>query len=141
MSPRPKEIFLSHASHDRAKADLVAKVLRAHGLKVWYSKTHIVGAVQWQDDIGEALKRCDWFVLLLSRKSVSSIWVQRELKFAFQQPRYENHIIPLLLEKCNFEKLSWILSSIQMVSMSRFTKPTWTALLRALKTKFDPARV
>ena len=140
MSPRPKEIFLSHANGDRAKADSVAKVLRAHGLKVWYSKTHIVGAEQWHDEIGEALRRCDWFVLLLSHASVSSMWVERELLFALQQPRYRNHIVPVVLEECDFKKLSWTLSGIQMVAMRRFTKSTWTALLRALKSKFDPAK-
>jgi predicted P-loop ATPase/GTPase len=139
MSPQPKEIFLSHASNDRAKADAVAKVLRAHGLKVWYSKTHIAGAELWHDEIGKALKRCNWFVLLLSRKSVSSTWVKRELHNVLNQPRYEKHIIPVLLEKCDFEKLSWTLSDIQMISMHRFTKQTWTALLRALKSKFNPA--
>jgi hypothetical protein len=140
MRSSPREIFLSHSSDNRAEADLMAKVLLAHGLKVWYSQTHIAGAVQWHDEIGKALKRCDWFILLLSRASVKSDWVKSELLYALNQPRYKNRIVPVLLEPCKYEKLSWRLSSIQMVAMPRFTKPTWTALLRALKSKFDPAK-
>ena len=59
----PQEVFLSHASADRAFADRVADVLRRHGIPVWYSPTNILGAQQWHDEIGAALKRCDWWVV------------------------------------------------------------------------------
>lgn len=114
---RPSEIFLSHASADRQLADRLVGTLRRHNLSVWYSPTEIVGAQQWHDEIGAALDRCDWFVVLLTPASVESMWVKRELLFALQQNRYANHIVPLLVEPCDYGRLSWVLPSLQIVDM------------------------
>lgn len=43
----PTEAFLSHSSQDRAAADQLASVLRAHGVPVFYSPHNILGAQQW----------------------------------------------------------------------------------------------
>jgi hypothetical protein len=43
-------------------------------------------AQQWHDEIGAALRRCDWFVLVLSPHTVESIWVKRELLFSPAEP-------------------------------------------------------
>ena len=66
----PKEVFLSHALQDRRLATRLAGILRAHGGPVWFSRTSIVWAQQWHDEIGVALKRCDWFLVLLTPHSV-----------------------------------------------------------------------
>lgn len=114
----PQEIFLSHSSADRDFADQLAGVLRRQGVPLWYSPVNILGAQQWQDEIGTALKRCDWFVLVLSESSVESIWVKRELSYALQQRRYVNRITPVLLRLCDHEQLSWTLSASQFVSFA-----------------------
>jgi hypothetical protein len=113
----PSEVFLSHSSVDRATADHVVQVLRRHHVPVWYSPSEIVGAQQWHDEIGAALDRSDWFVVLLTRASVESMWVKREMVFALQQDRYQNHIVPLLVEPCDFARLSWVLPSLQIIDL------------------------
>lgn len=114
----PAELFLSHSSQDRASADDVVEVLRRHGISVWYSHANILGAQQWHDEIGAALKRCDWFAVLLSPQSVKSMWVKRELIFALQQNRFEGRIIPLLLAPCDIDQLSWTLSLFETINMA-----------------------
>lgn len=114
----PREIFLSHAAADREFADQLAGVLRRHGVPLWCSPVNIVGAQQWQDEIGTALKRCDWFVLILSGNAVESFWVKRELGYALQQRRYVNRITPVLFQPCDHEQLSWTLSALQFVSFA-----------------------
>lgn len=111
----PNEVFLSHSSRDQTFATDVADVLRRHGVPVWYSRTNILGAQQWHDEIGAALRRCDWFLLVLSPHSVDSMWVKRELIFSLQQERFENKIVPLLYRPCEFDRLSWVLPSLQMI--------------------------
>lgn len=111
----PAEVFLSHASDDHAFTERLATVLRSHGLPVWYSETDIRGAQQWHDEIGAALDRCDWFCIVLSPHAVDSMWVKRETLYALQQPAYENAIVPLLLAPCDYEQISWVLSSFQHV--------------------------
>ena len=118
MSPHPSEVFLSHSSMDRSVANGVADLLRRHTIPVWYSSTEILGAQQWHDEIGRALKRCDWFVVLLSPNSIVSPWVKRELMFALKEQRYADKIIPVLIKPCDPDQLSWTLSSLQVVNLT-----------------------
>lgn len=113
--PKPRELFLSHSSADQKFVDKLARVLRKHGIKVWYSRHKLVGADQWHDEIGEALRRCDWFLVVLSANSVRSMWVKRELLFALKQPRLSDHIIPVVYRPCAYSQLSWALDDSQMV--------------------------
>lgn len=113
--PSPQEIFLSHSDRDRDFVEKLARMLRAHGLPVWYSRSEIRAGQQWHDQIGSALRRCDWFVLVLSPSAVESIWVKRECLFSLEEPRFNDRIVPLLYQTCDSEKLSWTLSSFQMV--------------------------
>lgn len=111
----PNEVFLSHSSADRAFTSRLAEVLRGHGIPVWYSHTNIQGAQQWHDEIGAALGRCDWLVLVLTPDAVASKWVKRELLFSLQQDRFDGRIAPILCRSCNHDELSWTLASLQMV--------------------------
>ena len=125
-----REVFLSHASLARKFATELAEVLRRHGISVWYSKTHIRGAQQWHDAIGRALARCTWFVVILSPDAVDSMWVKNELLFALNQRRYRDRIAPVLYKKCKYEKLSWTLSSFQIVDFTESIEAGYRELLR-----------
>jgi len=114
----PAEVFLSHSSQDREMAGRVAEMLRAHGVPVWFSQANIVRAQQWHDEIGAALGRCDWFVVLLSPDAVASKWVKRELLFALENDRYNKRIVPIRYRDCDPEQLSWTLTGFQRVDLS-----------------------
>ncbi len=88
-APRPTEICLSHASKDHRFTIRLGTQLRVDGFRVWYSERHIVGAQQWHDEIGAALRRCDWFVIVLSPSAVRSKWVKHELLYALRSARYK----------------------------------------------------
>jgi len=126
----PKEVFLSHSSLDRDFADSIAETLRKHGIPVWYSQTNILGAQQWHDEIGEALKRCDWFVVILTENSVRSTWVKREVMFVLNDNRFANKIIPILYEPCDYDNLSWTLSLFQTIDFSKNSDEGFRELLR-----------
>lgn len=66
----PSEVFLSPAHQDKDFASSLAETLRDHTVPVWYSPTNILAAQQWLDEIGEALERCDWFIVILSPAAV-----------------------------------------------------------------------
>ena len=126
----PREIFLSHSSKDRRAAAQLAAILRDHGIPVWYSETNLVGAQQWHDEIGAALKRCDWFLILLSPHSARSRWVKRELMYALRDARYENHIVPIQFRTCDPSLLSWTLDDFQAVDLISDFDKGCRALLR-----------
>jgi hypothetical protein len=130
MSDLPDEVFLSHSNQDRQFASSVAEVMRRHDVPVWYSQTNIIGAQQWHDEIGTALRLCDWFAVILSPQSVESVWVKRELMYALRPHRFENRIIPIAYQPCDFERLSWFLDSIQMVDFKGTFQEGCAALLR-----------
>jgi hypothetical protein len=125
-----REVFLSHASQDHAKAVRLRKVLVQHGVPVWFSPHHIKGAQQWQDEIGEALARCDWFLVLLTPHAVKSTWVKRELNYALIEKRYEDRIVPLLFKKCDFRILSWVLPQFQFIDFTKSHSDACGKLLR-----------
>lgn len=92
---RPEEIFLSHSSADHDFALRLSRRVRAHGIPVWFSQTDIAGSQQWQNEIGLALERCDWF--------------------AMQERKFKGKIVPILLSDCDPRELSWVLPSLQNV--------------------------
>lgn len=126
----PREIFLSHASEDRLFATAVTETMRHHGLPVWYAPTNIIGAQAWQDEIGAALKRCDWFVVMLSPNAIASMWVKRELQYVLRQRRFEERIVPLLYLPCDPEPLSWTLLSLQTIDFTQSFDDGCAQLLR-----------
>ncbi|MBI5383830.1 MAG: toll/interleukin-1 receptor domain-containing protein [Verrucomicrobia bacterium] len=133
----PQEVFLSHASPDLEFTERLAAVMRRHGVPVWFSRTHILGGQQWHDEIGSALRRCDWFVVVLSTHALHLFWVKRELFFALQQERFVNRIVPVLSEPCEYENLSWTLASFQLVDFSRSFETGCRDLLRTWSIAFQ----
>ena len=127
---KPVRIFLSHSVKDRRFVERLARVLDDNDLPSWYSQRHIVGAQQWHDEIGKALARCNWFVLVLSPASTKSKWVKHELLFALEQRAYEGHIVVLSLRRAKFKKLSWTLTQSQWVDFTRGFDRGCGALLR-----------
>jgi TIR domain-containing protein len=130
MFPHPKEIFLSYSSLDREFASKIVELLRRHGLPVWHAPGNILGAQYWHDEIGDALERCDWFVILLSPNSLKSIWVKRELIFALDEERYNKTIVPVVIRAGNYHKLSWTFRLHQLVDFTEDFEKGCRALLR-----------
>jgi hypothetical protein len=108
----------------------LSQVLRDHGVPVWYSGSDILGAQQWHDEIGHALNRCDWFLLVLSPHSVEAMWVQRELMFALRQTRFKNRIVPIMCETCDPGQLSWVLPSLQIIDFIADVDEGYRSLMR-----------
>ena len=127
---KPKQIFLSHSIKDHVFVQKLAAELRRQHLPVWISTHHLIGAQAWQDEIGRALHASDWFLIVLSPHSVKSMWVKRELQYALSEQRLENRIVPVLLKRCQVDKLSWTLSNIQQID---FTHHYLNGLKKLLK--------
>jgi hypothetical protein len=137
---RPSEAFIAHASADQAFANRLVDVLRARHVPAWYSSTNIVGAQQWHDEIGAALARCDWFVVVLSRASIASPWVKHELLYALNDRRYQTHIVPILYRPCNWRALSWTLNAIQMIDFRGSFAAGCRELLRVWGLDYEAGR-
>ena len=111
----PVEVFLSHSTKDRRFLKRLAAVLRAQGVSVWFSEHGIRGAAQWHDEIGAALARCDWMIVILSRAAIASRWVKREVTYAIEESRFDGRIVPVQINDCEAKDLSWVLPQIQTI--------------------------
>lgn len=111
----PREVFSSHSSRDAETALRIVRLLGQHEVPAFYSPHNILGAQQWHDEIGDALARCDWFLLLLSPDAVTSKWVKRELMYALRSDHYDRKIVPIVYRDCDYNFLSWTLAELQMV--------------------------
>ena len=134
----PTEVFVSHSHVDQPFAERLVGVLRRHQIPVRYSDTDIQGARQWHDEIGKALQRCDWFIVVLSPNSVVSMWVKRELMYALEHDRFEGRIAPLMHRACDYDPLSWTLSQLQMIDFTRSCDDGCRDLLRIWDVQYAP---
>jgi hypothetical protein len=137
----PKEVFLSHSSENRPIATAVAETLRNHGVPVWYSTTNIMTAQLWQDQIGKALRRCDWFMVLVSSAAIASTWVKRELSYALNHSQYDDHIVPVMIEDCDYEELSWCLGVFQMADLNGGQEEAYRQMLQAWGVGLDMDKI
>jgi hypothetical protein len=134
----PKQVFLSHSAKDKQFVSSLATVLRRHKVPFWFSKSNLEGAQQWHDEIGKALKKCNWFVLILTPNSVKSEWVKHELMYALNDKRYRRRIVPLLLKPCKFAKLSWTLSNFQHIDFTKKKADGYRKLLTIWGITYSP---
>jgi hypothetical protein len=133
------EVFLSHSSKDLVFTKKLAAVLRDHGVPVWYSERDIKGAQQWHDEIGAALERCDWMVLILTPNANASKWVKRELLFALDEERYRDRLVPIVAKACSLKELSWVISQMQMIKFDRRFREGCRELLKVWGLGLKPS--
>ncbi|MDX2161542.1 MAG: toll/interleukin-1 receptor domain-containing protein [bacterium] len=100
---RDFHLFLSHASAD--KSVVVEKLFHwlteSAGLRVWYDADAIAGGSAFGSVLPQAIEQCRALVLMLSKASLHSAWVQQEYQYALvHQSQYPDfRIIPVLLEE------------------------------------------
>lgn len=94
-------IFLSHSSRDKFFVRELADRLKAHGVTVWLDEAELKIGDSLTERIGSAIEENDYLGIVLSRNSIDSAWVQKELQVAMQRELREKRVVvlPLLLEE------------------------------------------
>ncbi len=77
-------VFLSHSNQDSETTLKAAAALRRAGFGVWVDFENIRGGADWLCEIEAGIARCDAVVVVLSKASARSVWVERECLYAFQ---------------------------------------------------------
>lgn len=75
-------IFLSYSRENLKAAKTLGDSLQKLGITVWQDVSGIPGGAQWRDSLVEALGKSDILVFLMTKESLESKWVRRELEFA-----------------------------------------------------------
>jgi len=101
------KLFISHASQDKEIARQLSNDLRVLGHSVWLDEWSIIVGQCISNEIEKALADTHFLILLLSKNSVVSRWVDTEWRAAYWDELQSRSIIvlPVLLEKVQLPKL------------------------------------
>jgi len=99
-------VFISHSHSDRGFVRSLAKYIERFGIRTWIDEAEIKYGDSLVQKIGDAVRRLDLVLAILSKKSVKSGWVKKELELAMtQEIKGERvRIIPVLIESCRVPK-------------------------------------
>ena len=78
MNQTEHSVFISYSSKNEAIADMIRKGLEEAGIPCWFAPRDI-RSVSWADAIMNALKKVDVFVLVMTKDSLESREVEKEV--------------------------------------------------------------
>lgn len=110
----PVRIFISHSSQDRHFVESkIISPFETSGIRTWYSQVAIQTAAEWERSIKKGLESCEWFLIVLSKRSAESEWVKDELCWAIDNR--DKHIIPIRIDSCEVTDFHIRLKRIQHI--------------------------
>ena len=85
--------FISHASKDHAFAERLYADLQSNGVRCWFAPEDLPIGAKTRVRIDEAIRVYDKLLLILSRHSVTSQWVEQEVETALARERQQGTTI------------------------------------------------
>jgi hypothetical protein len=128
-------IFLIHAHSDRETVHKLYDRLAKEGLNVWLDAERLQPGQDWQNEIRDALLKCDVVLVCLSRGfDKQHGYRHEELKLALEKANFlpddEVFIIPVRLEKCDMPESLRHLHRVDLYEAAGYKK-----LIRALRKR------
>jgi hypothetical protein len=92
--------FISHSTKDKPFVRRLASDLVASGVKVWIDEQNILVGDSIPEKIAQGLAESDFFLIVVSKNSVNSEWVKKELNSAIvhEIERRKVTILPIKLD-------------------------------------------
>lgn len=92
--------FISHSSKDKPFVRRLAGDLVANGVRVWIDEQRILVGDPIPEKIAQGLAESDFFLVVVSKNSVASAWVQKELSGALvhEIERRKVTVMPIRLD-------------------------------------------
>ncbi|MGZ3612239.1 MAG: toll/interleukin-1 receptor domain-containing protein [Ktedonobacteraceae bacterium] len=96
---------MSYSSKDQAFAERLYADLRSKGVRCWFAPEDLKWGEHIRTGIDEAIRLHDKLLLVLSKSSVASGWVEREAKSALAKERKEKRTVlfPVRVDRAVFE--------------------------------------
>jgi formylglycine-generating enzyme required for sulfatase activity len=116
LETKPIQIFLCHASEDKAAVTAIYDRLKALGYKPWLDKKDLLPGQLWEEEIPKAIRASDFILIFLSKNSIPKRgYVQTEFKLTLDAwmrvPQGMIHTIPVRLDDSEipdqFRKFHW----------------------------------
>jgi hypothetical protein len=126
--------FLSHSTLDRAFADSLQQDLARYGIKCWYSPTDMIqdskkSHEQIRDELETMIDIHDRTVVVLSKNSINSAWVEIEVMAAAgPQPDWARvkQLVLIRIDTAHERvrgELKWLLAGQMIIDFTEWSKP------------------
>jgi hypothetical protein len=130
-SKQEPQVFVSYASADSSAAKTIVEELRLRNLNVWLDADELRPGDRWAESIRIAISASSYFLLLLSKHSVRSSWVDHGVEAVSKELQSRDvTFIPVLLEDCDIPPS---LAMYQCFDMRSGVKENSEKLAEALK--------
>lgn len=95
-------VFLSHNSKDKPWVKKLAERLTADGVVVWLDEAELNIGDSLIEKISSGIREMEYVAAVISRNSVESTWVQKEINLAMSKEIMGRKVtvLPLLIERC-----------------------------------------
>ncbi len=109
-----KSVFVSYSSEDHALVNTIINMMKNEGISYWKAPEMIPAGSSYAREIPRAIKDCEVFLLILSRTSQKSIWVEKEIDSAISHRKV---IIPFQIDEVPLcDTFRFYLNNVQMIS-------------------------
>jgi hypothetical protein len=97
-----QSIFLCHSSADKPMVRRIGQALTEKGSRVWLDEAEILVGDSILEKVQTGIEKSDFLGVILSPRSVESIWVKKEVEAALTQEMESGRIkvLPILIEAC-----------------------------------------
>lgn len=125
------QVFVSYASEDSAAAKAIVQGLRSYNLNVWLDADELRWGEHLAESIRAAISASAYFLLLLSKHSARSPWMDYEIETVLQELQSRDvTFLPVLLEDCD---IPLSLAKYQWFDMRNGVEENLKKLAEALK--------
>ncbi len=108
-----KKVFISYSSKDNVYAESMVSILKELGVSHWKAPEMIPAGSNYAKEIPKAIRESDFFLLLISKHSQESIWVEKELDTAIN---HRKKIIPIRVDEEPLgDMYQFYLNNVQMI--------------------------
>ena len=132
------KIFISFSRKDSDFVRMLASDLKVNGVTVWDNLNEIPTGASWASPIKQAIETADYMLAVMSRHSIESDWVQREIymgKSKEEQGISSRFIIPLIIDDEAVEHMPYFIHRKQYLDFRKNYKIALDSLLKLVKTQ------
>ncbi|MDE5966415.1 MAG: TIR domain-containing protein [Lachnospiraceae bacterium] len=129
-------VFISYSSKNRGFVNRITSTLEHMGVKYWKAPEMIPAGSSYAREIPQAIQNCAIFLLVLSKTSQNSIWVEKEIDSAICNRKV---IIPFQIEEMELnDTFRFYLNNVQMISYPDNEDGAFQELKRQLSQLMPP---
>src|SRR5690606_36600565 len=131
-------VFISHSPDDKEQKDEITSILENNGYRVWDEVIEIHPGTDWLQEIEKPIRNSKAVLVLITRKSLTSEWVNKEIAYALS---LQKNIYSLLLDDVLLLDDIPIPESLRNIQLLDFRKPInetkISKLLQSLRAPFE----